>query len=140
MEKISFDQILAGFFVTLFLLGIIICAVYIVCVLAARRPEGKPFMRFFSVKYYREVSDPGDLKKKPARLVYRRAGAPKKIAKKPAAKKRRPPAYPAGCPLSRPAISNKTHRLPAYENRYPRAFSFVKAADTDTKGAAKNRR
>lgn len=73
----------------MFLLGIIICVVYILYVLAEKKPEkGKPYMGFFTVRHFREIED-GELRRKVR--VYRLAPAEtKKPIKRKAAVKRLP--------------------------------------------------
>lgn len=81
--KLLFNHMIAGFFVTLFLLGIIISVVFIIYVIFDKKSEeGKPFMKLFNIKYYREITDAGNLVRRPVRIVYRYAAPPKQTIKK----------------------------------------------------------
>jgi hypothetical protein len=73
MARLLFNQIIAGFFVTVFLLAAIACVVYIFYVLKTDKDDGKhTFMRFFNIKYYREINEFEEIKrKKPVKIIYR---------------------------------------------------------------------
>lgn len=114
MQKLLFSHIVAGFFVSLFLLGIIICVVFILYTLSVREPEkGKSFMHFFSVRYFREITDGGELKKK--YRVYRLA--PTSGKKSVPRKKTRPRTATKKPPAIKTANGQKSKRTASVSQR-----------------------